>query len=546
MCTTNAKSFKKIKLNIIVWIPVLLILLEVILTPIHSVPPVSAIDEGENPSIIVLDASTDDLQGYINWPWGVTKSQIESGDKQPFLKWEETKEGDTTFYEGWMLHHVRLDQEQKDLEGARDDVSLQLTFDVEQLTIKGSLNAHIVTAFKWPCQFISGDFATFGCPSTYGDDVKEGLCEGWIEGEIDIPLIENYKNSWSFRTEVPMAVKFYAKAIVGYSSSHPPSVNRTVERTETLTLPCNVNGGLSYFSEDKIILNIWIQYTAGVENVEGPSLNVMKDWGYECTKCRVTEWKEETSLSLTGPENVDPTAEEAEFDLSWESESVDLDTVEWTLSYKNMEGLWVDLETFQKDSVEGVTIQREGASGINEWHEAFLEHGTSSEGFRGLEMKVKARVYYGGELVALSNTYSFKYRASEELQLTVTGPRVIDPRTNNVKFNLSAEGPGVDLVRWVDWGFSYQDQYGQWAELETKMVEGDLTGCFVPKTGSEVNWDQWMEFAYGQGVKEGDKRVMAMRVQAKAVSIDEVELASSDFFDFRVERYKRFNLTLPE
>lgn len=539
--------FTDLKINVILWVPLFLILVSSMVGSSQIVPSASAIEEGENPKIIVLDASTDDLQGYIRWPWGVTSSQIEIGDKQPFMKWDETKEGDTTFYDGWMNHYARLDREQKDLEGARDDAGLQLTFDVEQLTLKGSLNAHIVTALKWPCRYLAGDFAIFGCPGDYGNDVKEGLCEGWIEGDIDIPLVQEYKNSWRFNTEVPMTVKFYAKSIVSYSYWHPPSANRTVERTETLTLPCNVNGALSYFSEDKVLLSIWIQYTAGVEDLEGPSLNVMRNWGgYDCAVCRVTEWKEETFLALTGPENVDPGMDEAEFDLSWEGESIALDTVEWTLSYKDREGSWVDLETFQEDSVEGITVPREGAGGINEWHEAFLEHGTRSEGFRVLEMRAKAKSYDKGELVALSNTFSFRYRVSEELRLTVTGPQVVNPRTNRVQFNLSSEGPGVDLVRWVDWVFSYEDEDGRWGEPETKIVEGDISGCFVPKVGSGVNWDQWMEFAYGQGVKEGDKSVMAMRVQVKAVSFDEVELAASEVFEFRIEHFKRFNITLPE
>jgi hypothetical protein len=258
MFFTNIKSFNKIKLNILVWVPLLLILQVIILSPMLSVPSVSAIEEGENPKIIILDASTDDLQGYMRWPWGVTESQVESGDKQPFMKWNETTEGDTTFYEGWMNFYTRLDKEQKDLEGARDDARLQLVFDAEQLTIKGSLNAHIVTAFKWPCQYFEGEFATFGCPDDYGDDILEGLGEGWIEGDINIPLEENYKNSWRFDTEVPMTVKFYAKSIVGYSYFNPPSVNRTMERTETQTLNCSVTGSLSYFSEDHILLNLWL------------------------------------------------------------------------------------------------------------------------------------------------------------------------------------------------------------------------------------------------------------------------------------------------
>jgi len=533
----------KLKPGNILWASLLLVILGVVLVPGICV---SALEEGSDPKIIVVDASTDYLQGYMRWPWGVYKSQIESGDKQPFMKWEETQEGDTTFYAGWMNHYARLDREQKDLEGARDDVRLQLTFDAEQLTLKGSLNAHIVTAVKPIGEYWEGEFATFGFTGDFGDKILEGLCEGWIEGDIDIPLVEVYKNSWQFSTEVPMTVTYYAQSIVYYSYLHPPSANRTVERTETLTLPCNVNGNLNYYGE-RVSLSIWIQYTAGGEDLEGPSFNVMGDWGgYECTVCQVTEWKEETSLALTGPQNVDPDMEEAEFDLSWEGESVTLDAIEWTLSYKDREETWVDLETFQEDAVRGIAVQKEGAGGINEWHEALLEHGTRSEGFRVLDMRAKARAYDNGELVAFSNTFTFRYRVSEELRLTVTGPQVVNPRTNGVQFNLSSEGPGVDLIRWVDWVFSYEDEYGQWGELETKMVEGDLSGILVPKLGSDLNWEQWMEFASGQGVKEGDKRVMAMRVQAKAVSYDEAEIAASDVFEFIVKHFKRFNITLTD
>ena len=209
MNVKKAFLLKNVKINTVLRFYLLLVLLGSAMSPALRVSQVKAVEAERSPKIIVLDASTDDLQGYMRWPWPLifSKSQFESGDMQPFLKWEETKEGDTTFYAGWMNHYARLDQEQKDLEGARDDAGLQLTFDAEQLTLKGSLNAHIVTAFKSPCVYIDGEFETFGCPDAYGDDVKEGLCEGWIEGDLNIPLVESYKNSWTFKTDVSMAVK---------------------------------------------------------------------------------------------------------------------------------------------------------------------------------------------------------------------------------------------------------------------------------------------------------------------------------------------------
>ena len=213
MYTTNSKSFINIKLNTLVWVTVLTILVGVIPSPMLSIPQAYAIDADRAPKTIALDASTDDLQGYMENP---RRRPIAS-----FLRWGETREGDTTFYEGYMNHYARLDREQKDLEGVRDNVSLQLVFDTDQLTIKGSLNAHIVTAFKWPCQYIDGEFATYGCPGDFGYSVNEALCEGWIEGNIDIPLVENYKNSWSFETDVPLNMKFYVKSIVSYNQTPP-------------------------------------------------------------------------------------------------------------------------------------------------------------------------------------------------------------------------------------------------------------------------------------------------------------------------------------
>jgi hypothetical protein len=262
----------------------------------------------------------------------------------------------------------------------------------------------------------------------------------------------------------------------------------------------------------------------------------------------VLEWYEDNDFTISGPSIIEhPGANEANFEVTQEvPPEITYDSVEWLFSYKNDEGAWVDFEPFQADGITGITVPWEGTRGLNEWYEALVENGASSEGHRNLDMRAKAKAYNQGEVVALSNTITFRYSVSEELGLTVTGPEVVNPQTQKVQFNLTLDGPGTDLVRWVDWVFSYEDEYGQWGELETKMVEGDLSGILVPKTGSGLNWEQWMEFASGQGVKDGDKRVMAMRVQAKAVSYDEAEITVSDVFEFSVEQFKRFNITLPD
>ena len=54
-------------------------------TLIASITLCNASDQDRKPRVIILDAASDDLQGYLKWPWGVYKSQIESGEKEPYM-----------------------------------------------------------------------------------------------------------------------------------------------------------------------------------------------------------------------------------------------------------------------------------------------------------------------------------------------------------------------------------------------------------------------------------------------------------------------------
>jgi uncharacterized protein (DUF2267 family) len=464
-----------------------------------------------------------------------------------FAERESVREGDI-YYSGFKFNFKAKNQSTS---------NVHIIINIEEETFEGTISGIMISPnVTWGDYYESG-YDHMGYvypPSGLYAYQNTGEYSGTISGKLEPvgwhspPEAVQYRMNGTFEVEITYSAQLIAHKTI---SGGPVAINayyrvqeeKTISRTgifqDTFSwhtkYPGLISGGF----------NVWMQ---DYENGPIASFHASASGDAFFDLFEVLEWYEDNDFTISGPSAIEHSkAGEAIFEVTQEAPpEITYDSVEWIFSYKDDKGAWVNFEPFQADGMTGITVPWEDTSGLKEWYEALVEHGVSSEGHTNLDMRAKARAYNQGEVVALSNTFNFRYGVSEELRLTVTGPQVVNPRTNGVQFNLSSEGPGVDLVRWVDWVFSYEDEHGQWGELETKMVEGDLSGIHVPKMGSDLNWEQWMEFASGQGVKDGDKRVMAMRVQVKAVSYDEAELAVSEIFEFSVEHFKRFNITLTD
>jgi len=500
------------------------------------------VDYTKLPKILKMEISNGEFD-YADLTWAT----YGMGLGEYFAEREAIREGGT-YYSGFKYSFKAKNQSTS---------NVHITFNLEEETFEGTISGTIISPnVTWGDYYESGyDHMGYVMPPSglYGYQ-NTGEYSGTISGKLEPvgwhapPEAVQYRMNGTVELEITYSAQLIAHKTI---SGGPEIINAyyDVQEEKTISRTGIYQDSFSWHTKyPNLILggfNIWMQ---DYENGPYATFSASASGDAFFDLFEVLEWYEDNDFTISGPSTIEhPEDREATFEVTQEAPpEITYDSVEWIFSYKDNEGAWVDLEPFHADGMTGITVPWEGTSGLKEWYEALVEHGVSSVGHTNLDMRAKASAYNQGEVVALSNTFSFRYGVSEELRLTVTGPEVVNPKTQRVQFNLTSEGPGVDLVRWVDWVFSYEDEYGQWGELDTKMVEGDLSGIHVLKMGSDLNWDQWMEFAKGQGVKEGDKRVMAMRVQAKAVSYDEAELAVSEVFEFSVEHFKRFNITLPD
>jgi hypothetical protein len=106
---------------------------------------------------------------------------------------------------------------------------------------------------------------------------------------------------------------------------------------------------------------------------------------------------------------------------------------------------------------------------------------------------------------------------------------------SNKTFTLGAEGGGQGSVRWIDWVFEYWHPSGEWRELNKLSVEGEIKDLQVAYDKGLIQYKYWDELAGSNGRTEGDKKLLDIRVVAKAVSYDEKVIAESQPYQFTVE-----------
>jgi len=491
------------------------------------------------PLIIEVEADEEYLYGYMKWPWAFIWD-VEGGTAEPFLEWPEKREGDKVIYDsGWAIHKADL-----------TDARIFLRIDLQEETVSGTIEGYMQKIVSYPC--------TAECPSGWGRNFEEGTFEGWFYASIDsVPIVQTYPTNWEVNNTISTTLKYYAK--VRPSLQHEDTCEETKTIHEQVPLVVSL-----YIDGEEVYVDLRFQYQ-DLTDLSTHTLVLHSNFPYgPCPAARIVEWKDINLLSISGPNSIDPTMYQAVFGLVEVGEGVgDIDSVEWTFSYKNIQDEWVELGTTGRDNVTDYVIRADGvAPNLDQWHNLTIEHGRSSEGYRTLEMRAYAEAIKDQNIAGKSDFFSFKYLISEQVTITMwatadnkdiisTDPDSrVDPKTNEVTFVYEIEGEGKIFVSWIDWVLFYTDGSGEWVELEKitcAQEELCFYGLIVDRSASMgIDLDYWFNLAESVGVPVEDTKVLKMKVVAEGVSDREKVIATSNSVEFNVEHYQRFNLTIPE
>jgi len=491
------------------------------------------------PLIIEVDADEEYLYGYMKWPWAFIWD-VEGGTAEPFLEWPEKREGDKVIYDsGWAIHKADL-----------TDARIFLRIDLQEETVSGTIEGYTQKIVSYPC--------TTECPSGWGRNFEEGTFEGWFYASIDsVPIVQTYPTNWEVNNTISTTLKYYTK--VRPSLQHEDTCEETKTIHEQVPLVVSL-----YIDGEEVYVDLRFQYQ-DLTDLSSHTLVLHSNFPYgPCPAARIVEWKDINLLSISGPNSIDPTMDQAVFGLVEVGEGVgDIDSVEWTFSYKNIQDKWVELGTTGRDNVTDYVIWADGvAPNLDQWHNLTIEHGRSSEGYRTLEMRAYAEAIKDQNIAGKSDFFSFKYLISEQVTITMwatadnknlisTDPDSrVDPKTNEVTFVYEIEGEGKIFMSWIDWVLFYTDGSGEWVELERitcAQEELCFNGLLVDRsTSMGINLDYWFELAESVGVPVEDTKVLKMKVFVEGVSDREKVISTSNSVEFNVEHYQRFNLTIPE
>ena len=371
--------------------------------------------DDREPLVIEVNAAADHLWGEMRWPWYATESEIKSGEKEPYLEWESQKVGDVTYSEGWMKHWAKIDSEQYDIEGVRDEVDLRITFDLEDQTATGSLTGFYASTYKTACG------GPYGCLDFLGKGIDVAWCVGSFDESFSFPIEPGTwaGEDWVFDVNTSMTLNFNGRAQTGKWPSDQGD-NRTVERSETVYETVRIVGkiDIKYDYQVSISFSISDYYS---DDPEGPSFQLSDQWGSPCSVAEITEWSDSTideeQVSVTGPDSIWLLSElDEKFELDGWEEIEDLRWVDWIFEYEDEYGEWKELD---KVTREGDVSQLEASElNLDEWFELAASIGYIEKDSKILNAQVQAQLISDNqEILATSNVHEFKIEYSAELKL---------------------------------------------------------------------------------------------------------------------------------
>ena len=501
------------------------------------------------PKVITISATEDDLQGWVKVPFSSLYGSS-------FIKWEETiVGGDVQYYGGELfIFYSHIDRNQLDKPGYGDKVNLELVFDTENLMVSGTLSGKAITKTTYDSITQNGEKLDSE-PGVFSTGTKNGTCEATFTATIKGILIHQYGDTYKVKGNVTITV-WCMSTLYAIPGPKYEGKEFIIKETKTYKKTVEIYGNIAYFSNDNIQSGLNIGTTTPLNDPDIFSFMVMGDWGSPCKVARVTEWYEETQIKLEGPKTITPQIDKVVFIPVADAALGALNKVEWQFSYKSKAGEWVDLKKVVGSSLKPFNVTDTGGEvSLNSWHDLAVANGVTGIDSHTMQMRIGVQAFLGDQLVGVSNTLVFEYGISTEMTLELDGPENINSSPIFAEedypqlFLIEAMGEGSSLYRWVDCTFSYKAASGSWVEIDKTSSNRTVVeeyGIIIPMSGEGVNWGDWLTVAEEQGVKNGDERVLKMRVIANALTEDEISLATSNEYFFDVKNYQRFNLTIRE
>ena len=209
---------------------------------------------------VVLAGDEDDFWGEFYWPWG---SATFSDPETAFMTWEKIIENDVTYHGGFLFFIARNDREQLDEEGVKDSVQFDLTYDLLENRVYGTLTGYAVTTMDFDKHKTQdGDWLHYASPQTYGRELISAVCDARVDIPVDFELKpDGYM--MKFEENIDVDVTFHALV---KRSGYPLEnmVDKYEEKTSTVSIPITITGYVYGSGENvQVTFRIWTFNTGG-------------------------------------------------------------------------------------------------------------------------------------------------------------------------------------------------------------------------------------------------------------------------------------------
>jgi hypothetical protein len=452
-----------------------------------------------------------------------------------FVERDALREGNT-YYSGFKFDFQALNQSTS---------NVNIIFDLEEETFEGTISGVLISPnVTWGDYYETGyDHMGYVSPPNglYAYE-NRGEYSGIISGKLipigwhDPPEAVQYRINGTAEIQITYSTSLIAHKTI---SGGPEIINTyyDVKEHKTITLTATLEDTFTWHTKYPNLLyggfNIWLQ-----DYTQGPTATFKKSAsGSDFFKYfEVLEWFDASDFTISGPMEIEyPNIREASFEIDQEQASgFEYDQIDWVFSFLNPKGEWNQYKTITKEDLSPLIITQNSVPSFEDWNSLLLKHGQLENNLYTLSMQVMANLYSNSELVASSNIHEYKYASPIVLRLVLSSVEMISPNSENVFFSLNGEGTGKDLVRWLEWKFSYKDSFGQWVEIEPLTVEGKVSGLQVNVTGKEISLKYWSELAASQGVIVEEGKKLDMKAVVTAYSSDETPLNVSNVHEFSI------------
>lgn len=185
------------------------------------------------------------------------------------------------------------------------------------------------------------------------------------------------------------------------------------------------------------------------------------------------------SATIAGTDRITTVERSAAFSISVTGEGEDeVDKVNWTASYKDREGNWIQRESKSRSGLQDLVASEGGEPNLTAWRQLAVTQGTPREGEMVLEMRLIARAYSDGEVMATSNIHRFTVEAETEPEGRIIALDQEFP-VRHIHLVFTGGGDEVHTSTGPDGSFEIP---AQMMELDTYQLEIRLQYVYQQKT----------------------------------------------------------------